>query len=163
MSAPKNKAPTPANPSGDFGKPADTYGLKSSNGDEADKAPSAPSSFDQKTYQPKEKSHADTYGLKKSSSSSPSSSSSDSSSQRTSSGQDKDKLPHSKKVRGTLANTSGQKVNKTQLGDPASLTAETSETNMAADTERGSAPAAGEGDLRDNEERRKDVKRNSKL
>jgi hypothetical protein len=45
-------------------------------------------------------------------------------------------LPHSKKVRGTLANSDGKQVNKTQLGDPASLKAETSETNMGKQTER---------------------------
>lgn len=45
-------------------------------------------------------------------------------------------LPHSKKVRGTLSNTDGQKVNKTQLGDPTSLKAETSTTNMGNATER---------------------------
>lgn len=45
-------------------------------------------------------------------------------------------LPHSKKVRGTLANTHGGKVNRTQLGDPTSLKAETSETDMGRQTER---------------------------
>jgi hypothetical protein len=45
-------------------------------------------------------------------------------------------LPHSKKVRGTLANSDGKKVNKTQLGDPASLKAETSETDLGRQTER---------------------------
>ncbi|KAK7188623.1 hypothetical protein DPSP01_005583 [Paraphaeosphaeria sporulosa] len=49
---------------------------------------------------------------------------------------DGDDLPHSKKVRGTLANTDGKKVNKTQLGDPTSLKAKTSETNMGKQTER---------------------------
>ncbi|KAI8936913.1 hypothetical protein NX059_006145 [Plenodomus lindquistii] len=48
----------------------------------------------------------------------------------------KDDLPHSKKVRGTLANTDGKQVNKTQLGDPASLKAETSDTNMDKGVER---------------------------
>lgn len=47
-----------------------------------------------------------------------------------------DDLPHSKKVRGTLANSDGKKVNKTQLGDPTSLKAETSKTNMGRQTER---------------------------
>lgn len=45
-------------------------------------------------------------------------------------------LPHSKKVRGTLANHDGKQVNKTQLGDPASLKAETSETDLGKQTER---------------------------
>jgi hypothetical protein len=46
-------------------------------------------------------------------------------------------LPHSKKVRGTLANDDGKKVNRTQLGDPASLKSETSKTNdMGKGTER---------------------------
>ncbi|KAF9734948.1 hypothetical protein PMIN06_011011 [Paraphaeosphaeria minitans] len=47
-----------------------------------------------------------------------------------------DDLPHSKEVRGTLANPDGKKVNKTQLGDPASLKAETSGTDMDKQTER---------------------------
>lgn len=45
-------------------------------------------------------------------------------------------LPHSKKVRGTLANSDGKQVNKTQLGDPASLKAETSSTELGKQTER---------------------------
>ncbi|KAF2440237.1 hypothetical protein P171DRAFT_488968 [Karstenula rhodostoma CBS 690.94] len=45
-------------------------------------------------------------------------------------------LPHSKKVRGTLANKDGKQVNKTQLGDPASLKAETSENDLGKQTER---------------------------
>lgn len=45
-------------------------------------------------------------------------------------------LPHSKKVRGTLSNNDGQTVNKTQLGDPVSLKAETSNTNMGIAAER---------------------------
>ena len=36
-------------------------------------------------------------------------------------------LPHSKKVRGTLANKSGKQVGKDMLGDPVSLKAEPSE------------------------------------
>ncbi|KAF2852895.1 hypothetical protein T440DRAFT_497402 [Plenodomus tracheiphilus IPT5] len=48
----------------------------------------------------------------------------------------KEDLPHSKKVRGTLANTDGKQLNKTQLGDPASLTAETSDTHMSKGVER---------------------------
>ncbi|KAJ4334747.1 hypothetical protein N0V87_006656 [Didymella glomerata] len=47
-----------------------------------------------------------------------------------------DDLPHSQKVRGTLANSDGKQVNKTQLGDPASLKAETSKTDMGRQTER---------------------------
>jgi len=42
---------------------------------------------------------------------------------------EKKELPHSKTVRGTLANNDGKRVNRTQLGDPASLKAETSSTN----------------------------------
>lgn len=45
-------------------------------------------------------------------------------------------LPHSQNVRGTLANSDGKQVNKTQLGDPASLKAETSKTDMGRQTER---------------------------
>lgn len=45
-------------------------------------------------------------------------------------------LPHSKTVRGTLANTSSNTMNKTQLGDPASLKAETSNTKMDRSVER---------------------------
>ncbi|OAL00470.1 hypothetical protein IQ06DRAFT_336024 [Phaeosphaeriaceae sp. SRC1lsM3a] len=56
-------------------------------------------------------------------------------------------LPHSKKVRGTLANNDGQKVNKTQLGDPASLKAETSKTNMGKDTEREGQDKSGKSKL----------------
>jgi hypothetical protein len=48
----------------------------------------------------------------------------------------KDDLPHSKKVRGTLANDDGKKVNRTQLGDPASLKAETSKTDLGRSVER---------------------------
>ncbi|KAL1612113.1 hypothetical protein SLS60_000336 [Paraconiothyrium brasiliense] len=47
-----------------------------------------------------------------------------------------DNLPHSQKVKGTLANSDGKQVNKTQLGDPASLKAETSETDLGKQTER---------------------------
>lgn len=50
--------------------------------------------------------------------------------------QSKEQLPHSKKVRGTLANTDGKTVNRTQLGDPASLKAETSATRMEHGVER---------------------------
>lgn len=45
-------------------------------------------------------------------------------------------LPHSKKVRGTLANSSGEQANKTQLGDPVSLKAETSDSDLGRQTER---------------------------
>ena len=53
------------------------------------------------------------------------------------SGQEEKKdLPHSKTVRGTLANDDGKKVNQTQLGDPTSLKAETSERKMGKGVER---------------------------
>lgn len=48
----------------------------------------------------------------------------------------KENLPHSKTVRGTLANKDGKEVNKTQLGDPVSLKAETSNTKMEKSAER---------------------------
>lgn len=110
---------------GGFGIPGDTYGLKEG-------APSAPSAFAQAKAKNNEKSHGDNYGLNQSSSNEKPKES-DSSSQ----GQKED-LPHSKKVRGTLSNTSDSpKVNRTQLGDPASLTSETSDTKMGRDTESG--------------------------
>jgi hypothetical protein len=56
-------------------------------------------------------------------------------------------LPHSKKVRGTLSNNDGQTVNKTQLGDPASLKAETSSTNMGNTTEREGQDKSGKSKL----------------
>jgi hypothetical protein len=57
-------------------------------------------------------------------------------------------LPHSKKVRGTLSNDDGKKVNKTQLGDPASLKAETSNTNdMSKGTEREGQDKSGKSKL----------------
>ncbi|KAH7400749.1 hypothetical protein DE146DRAFT_472378 [Phaeosphaeria sp. MPI-PUGE-AT-0046c] len=56
-------------------------------------------------------------------------------------------LPHSKKVRGTLANKDGQRVNKTQLGDPASLKAETSSSNMGRSTEREGQDKSGKSKL----------------
>jgi hypothetical protein len=56
-------------------------------------------------------------------------------------------LPHSKKVRGTLANDDGKKVNKTQLGDPASLKAETSKTDMDNGTEREGQDKSGKSKL----------------
>ncbi|KAI4923340.1 hypothetical protein J4E85_008377 [Alternaria conjuncta] len=60
----------------------------------------------------------------------------------------KEDLPHSKKVRGTLANDDGNKVNKTQLGDPASLKAETSETeDMGRQTEREGGGKGGKSKL----------------
>ncbi|KAF2691463.1 hypothetical protein K458DRAFT_264658, partial [Lentithecium fluviatile CBS 122367] len=46
-------------------------------------------------------------------------------------------LPHSKKVRGTLAHESGPKVNKSMLGDPVSLKAETSESRIDKGAEEG--------------------------
>lgn len=49
-------------------------------------------------------------------------------------------LPHSKQVRGTLANKDGKRVNPTQLGDPASLKAETSNTRLEQDVEREGMP-----------------------
>jgi hypothetical protein len=60
----------------------------------------------------------------------------------------KEDLPHSKKVRGTLANDDGAKVNKTQLGDPASLKAETSKTeDMGRQTEREGQDKSGKSKL----------------
>jgi hypothetical protein len=56
-------------------------------------------------------------------------------------------LPHSKKVRGTLANDDGQKVNKTQLGDPASLKAETSKSDLGRTTEREGQDKSGKSKL----------------
>lgn len=56
-------------------------------------------------------------------------------------------LPHSKKVRGTLANNDGQKVNKTQLGDPTSLKAETSKSSMGNSTEREGQDKSGKSKL----------------
>ena len=89
----------------------------------ADSAPSAPSTFDQKTYQanPKDLSHNETSPKRDAA---------------------EDNLPHSKKVRGTLANKSGKSVNKTMLGDPASLKSETSQTRLDRDVESG---VGGEG------------------
>jgi hypothetical protein len=117
---PDNKNSTPKETPGGFGIPADTYGLK-------DGAPSAESSFEQAKSKNNEKSHGDNYGLNKGAS-------------QGSGGpaqKKKEDLPHSKTVRGTLANTSGAKVNKTMLGDPASLTSETSNTKLGRDVERG--------------------------
>ncbi|KAI4643836.1 hypothetical protein J4E93_006849 [Alternaria ventricosa] len=63
-------------------------------------------------------------------------------------GESKEDLPHSKKVRGTLANDDGNKVNKTQLGDPASLKAETSGTkDMGRQTEREGRDKGGKSKL----------------
>ncbi len=60
----------------------------------------------------------------------------------------KEDLPHSKKVRGTLANNDGAKVNRTQLGDPASLKAETSKTeDMDRQTEREGQDKSGKSKL----------------
>ena len=56
--------------------------------------------------------------------------------ERAASVEPKEDLPHSKKVRGTLANDDGKKVNKTQLGDPASMKAETSKSDMGKSVER---------------------------
>jgi hypothetical protein len=63
-----------------------------------------------------------------------------------SSKQDKS-LPHSKTVRGTLANTDGKQVNRTQLGDPASLKAETSESKMSKGVEREGQEKGGKSKL----------------
>lgn len=51
-------------------------------------------------------------------------------------GDDGDELPHSKKVRGTLSNKGGKRVNALQLGDPTSLKAETSDTKLDKAVER---------------------------
>ncbi|CAO2647838.1 Nn.00g087600.m01.CDS01 [Neocucurbitaria sp. VM-36] len=56
-------------------------------------------------------------------------------------------LPHSKTVRGTLANDDGKKVNNTQLGDPASLKAETSKSEMGKSTEREGGDKSGKSKL----------------
>lgn len=112
---PDNKKDTPNSPDG-YGPPADTYGLKEG-------APSVPSSFEQAKARNNEKSHGDNYGLDKNAAPRNNSSTKD--------------LPHSKKVRGTLSDTSGKKVNRTMLGDPASLVSETSDTNLDRDAESG--------------------------
>lgn len=65
----------------------------------------------------------------------------------TSSSTEKKDLPHSKTVRGTLANTDGKQVNKTQLGDPASLKAETSESDMSKSVEREGQDKGGKSKL----------------
>ncbi|KAF2651504.1 hypothetical protein K491DRAFT_696415 [Lophiostoma macrostomum CBS 122681] len=55
-------------------------------------------------------------------------------------GSQKQDLPHSKKVRGTLANEEGKKVDKTMLGDPVSLKTETNERGQdrgALDEQKG--------------------------
>jgi hypothetical protein len=59
----------------------------------------------------------------------------------------KEDLPHSKKVRGTLANNDGKKVNRTQLGDPASLKSETSKTDMGREVEREGQDKSGKSKL----------------
>ncbi|KAF1958640.1 hypothetical protein CC80DRAFT_490472 [Byssothecium circinans] len=46
-------------------------------------------------------------------------------------------LPHSKSVRGTLANASGPQLNRSMLGDPVSLKAETSDNNFDSGAESG--------------------------
>jgi hypothetical protein len=58
-----------------------------------------------------------------------------------------EELPHSKKVRGTLANDDGKTVNKTQLGDPASLKAETSKSSMGKEVEREGQDKSGKSKL----------------
>jgi hypothetical protein len=67
--------------------------------------------------------------------------------QRAASVEPKEELPHSKKVRGTLANNDGKTVNKTQLGDPASLKAETSKTDLGRDVEREGVDKSGKSKL----------------
>jgi hypothetical protein len=67
--------------------------------------------------------------------------------QRAASVEPKEELPHSKKVRGTLANNDGKTVNRTQLGDPASLKAETSKTDMGREVEREGADKSGKSKL----------------
>lgn len=59
---------------------------------------------------------------------------------------DKD-LPHSKQVRGTLANSSGKRVSNEQLGDPVSLKAEGSQTEMDKDVEREGDAKSGKSKL----------------
>ncbi|KAF2024771.1 hypothetical protein EK21DRAFT_77970 [Setomelanomma holmii] len=68
-------------------------------------------------------------------------------SERAASVEPKEELPHSKKVRGTLANDNGKKVNKTQLGDPASLKAETSKSSMGREVEREGGDKSGKSKL----------------
>ncbi|KAF2643108.1 hypothetical protein P280DRAFT_376641, partial [Massarina eburnea CBS 473.64] len=67
-----------------------------------------------------------------------SSASSDSSSPGNKSQQKEPQLPHPKSVRGTLANASGPRVNKSMLGDPVSLKAETSDSgfDLGADSDK---------------------------
>ncbi|KAF2106461.1 hypothetical protein BDV96DRAFT_507731 [Lophiotrema nucula] len=56
----------------------------------------------------------------------------------------KEELPHSKRVRGTLAHSGGSEVNKSMLGDPTSLKAETSE----GDGDRGAGSGGDEGGMK---------------
>ncbi|OAL49388.1 hypothetical protein IQ07DRAFT_680631 [Pyrenochaeta sp. DS3sAY3a] len=56
-------------------------------------------------------------------------------------------LPHSKQVRGTLANSSGKRVSNVQLGDPVSLKAEGSQTEMENDVEREGEAKSGKSKL----------------
>jgi hypothetical protein len=67
--------------------------------------------------------------------------------ERAASVEPKEELPHSKKVRGTLANDDGKKVNRTQLGDPASLKAETSKSDLGRDVEREGQDKSGKSKL----------------
>ncbi len=67
-------------------------------------------------------------------------------SESTSDAKDKD-LPHSKTVRGTLANTDGKKVDKKQLGDPTSLKAENNRSEMDKDVEREGQDKSGKSKL----------------
>jgi hypothetical protein len=67
--------------------------------------------------------------------------------ERAASVEPKEQLPHSKTVRGTLSNNDGKTVNKTQLGDPASLKAETSKTSMSKEVEREGQDKSGKSKL----------------
>lgn len=106
------------NSTGEYGPPADTYGLKEG-------APSVPSSFAQAKVKNNEQSHGDNYGLDKNATSQNNSSTHD--------------LPISRKFRETLSNSSEKEANRTMLGDPASLVSETSDTNLDRDVESGTA------------------------
>jgi hypothetical protein len=67
--------------------------------------------------------------------------------ERAASVEPKEELPHSKKVRGTLANDDGKTVNEKQLGDPASLKAETSKSSMGKEVEREGQGKSGKSKL----------------
>ena len=59
----------------------------------------------------------------------------------------KEDLPHSKTVRGTLANSDGKKLDNKQLGDPVSVKAETSKSEMGKDVEREGGNKLGKSKL----------------